>query len=78
MPHVIIKLWPGKSKQQKARLSEEIVRSVTSVLKYGEELVSVGIEEVSPEDWAEKVYEPDIRSKWETLYKKPGYDLSDL
>jgi 4-oxalocrotonate tautomerase len=78
MPHVIIKLWPGKSKQQKARLSEEIVRTVTSVLKYGEESVSVGIEEVSPEDWAEKVYEPDIRSKWETLYKKPGYDLSDL
>ena len=35
MPHVIIKLWPGKSKQQKARLSEEIVQSVTSVLNYG-------------------------------------------
>ena len=78
MPHVTIKLWPGKSKQQKARLSKEVVRSVTSVLKYGEKSVSVAIEEVSPEDWAEKVYEPDIRSKWETLYKKPGYDLSDL
>jgi phenylpyruvate tautomerase PptA (4-oxalocrotonate tautomerase family) len=26
MPHVIVKLWPGKSEQQKARLSEEIVK----------------------------------------------------
>ena len=26
MPHVIVKLWPGKSEQQKARLAEEIVK----------------------------------------------------
>ena len=24
MPHVIVKLWPGKSEQQKARLAEQI------------------------------------------------------
>jgi 4-oxalocrotonate tautomerase len=30
------------------------------VLKYGEESVSVAIEEIKPEDWAEKVYKPDI------------------
>jgi hypothetical protein len=24
-------------------------------------------------DWMEKVYEPDIRSKPDTIYKKPGY-----
>ena len=23
MPHVIVKLWPGKSEQQKTRLAEE-------------------------------------------------------
>ena len=28
MPHVIVKLWPGKSERQKARLSEEIVKDV--------------------------------------------------
>ncbi len=27
-----------------------------------------------PEDWAEKVYEPDILGKPETIYKKPGYN----
>ena len=78
MPHVIVKLWPGKSEQQKARLAEEIVKDVMDVLNYGEESVSVAIEEVKPEEWAEKVYKPDILNKPEQLFKKPGYDLSEL
>ena len=78
MPHVIVKLWPGKSEQQKARLAEEIVKDVMNVLNYGEESVSVAIEEVKAEDWAEKVYKPDILNKLENLYKKPAYDPSEL
>ena len=78
MPHVIVKLWPGKSEQQKTRLSEEIVMDVMDILNYGEESVSVAIKEVKSEDWLEKVYEPDIRANWAELYKKPGYGPSDL
>ena len=78
MPHVIVKLWPGKSEQQKTRLAEEIVKDVMTVLNYGEESVSVAIEEVKPQDWAEKVYKPDILNNPEKIYKKPGYDLSEL
>lgn len=36
--------------------------------------VSVGIEEVEPQGWTEKVYKPDILGKPKTIYKKPGYD----
>jgi 4-oxalocrotonate tautomerase len=75
VPHVIVKLWPGKSEQQKVRLAEEIVKDVTKVLNYGEESVSVSIEEVEPQDWAEKVYQPDIVNNSEKLYKKPGYTM---
>jgi 4-oxalocrotonate tautomerase len=75
MPHVIVKLWPGKSEQQKVRLAEEIVKDVTKVLNYAEESVSVSIEEVEPQDWAEKVYQPDIINNSEKLYKKPGYTM---
>ncbi len=75
MPHVIVKLWPGKSEEQKTRLAEEIVKDVTKVLNYGEESVSVAIEEVEPQDWAEKVYQPDIINNSERLYKKPGYTV---
>ncbi len=28
MPHVIVKLWPGKSEQQKALLAERIAQDV--------------------------------------------------
>ena len=78
MPHVIVKLWPGKSEQQKALLAEAIAKDVMDVLGYGEESVSVAMEEVEPRDWAEKVYKPDVVNKPERLYKKPGYDLSEL
>jgi 4-oxalocrotonate tautomerase len=73
MPHVIVKLWPGKSEQQKKKLADGITRAVMSTLHYGEDSVSVGIEEVKAKDWTELVYEPDILSKRDTIYKEPGY-----
>lgn len=75
MPHVIVKLWPGKSEKQKTRLAQQITEDVMSTLDYGEESVSVALEEVGPQDWKEKVYEPDIVQKAEKLYKNPGYTM---
>lgn len=75
MPHVVVKLWPGKSEQQKTRLAEEIAKNVMTILGYGEEAVSVAMEEVKPQDWADKVYKPDIVNNSEKLYKKPGYTM---
>jgi 4-oxalocrotonate tautomerase len=75
MPHVIVKLWPGKSEQQTIRLAEAIVTDVMHVLHYGAESVSVAIEEVEPQDWTEKVYKPNILNNVEKLYKKPGYTM---
>jgi 4-oxalocrotonate tautomerase len=75
MPHVIVKLWPGKSEQQKKKkLAAEITKAVMSTLHYGEEAVSVAMEEVKAADWTEKVYKPDILAKRDTLYKQPGYE----
>jgi len=73
MPHVIVKLWPGKTNAQKRDLSDAIVRNVTSILRYGDESVSVGFEEVAPDEWTARVYEPDIECKWDRLVKEPGY-----
>lgn len=75
MPHVIVKLWPGKSEQQKQRLAEAITKDVMDIFNYGEESVSVAMEEIKPQDWAEKVYQPDIVGKPAQLYKKPGYAM---
>lgn len=73
MPHVIVKLWPGKSDDQKQRLTETITRGVMETLGYGEDAVSVAFEEVAPAEWTPKVYKPDIAGKWATRTKKPGY-----
>jgi 4-oxalocrotonate tautomerase len=75
MPHVIVKLWPGKSEAQKQRLADAITKDVMSVLNYGQESVSVAMEEIASKDWAEKVYRPDIVGKPKQLYKKPGYEM---
>lgn len=78
MPHVIGKLWPGKTEQQKTRLAEAITKDVMEIFHYGEESVSVAMEEVKSQDWVQQVYKPDIRNEWDKLYKKPGYDVNDL
>jgi 4-oxalocrotonate tautomerase len=73
VPHVIVKLWPGKSEEQKRRLSDAILRDVTSILGSGDGSVSIGFEEVSPNDWTERVFNPDILGAWNNLTKEPGY-----
>ncbi len=72
MPHIIVKLYPGRSEEQKSKLAEEITKDVIAIAKCDEKTVSVAFEEIRPEDWAEKVYKPDILGSSEKLYKKPG------
>ena len=75
MPHVCVKLWPGRSEETKRRLADAIVQNVVNIIGCSEDSVSVSIEEVSSGDWKEKVYDPEIREKMENLYKKPGYSM---
>ena len=74
MPHVIVKMYPGKSDEQKTRIAAEITKAVMASAGSGEDAVSVAIEDVKPEDWAETVFRPEILGKSEMLFKKPGYD----
>jgi 4-oxalocrotonate tautomerase len=73
MPHVIVKMYPGRSEQQKTQLAEAIVKDVMAIANVGNEAVSVAIEEIKPGDWTEKVYK-NILSSSGKLYKKPGYN----
>ena len=74
MPHVIVKMQPGRTEQQKAQLTEAMTQQVLAIARVGSEAVSVAIEEVSAGDWAEEVYRPDILGQSDRLYKKPGYN----
>jgi 4-oxalocrotonate tautomerase len=72
---VSVKLWPGRSEKTKQRLADAIVEDVVNIIGCGEESVSDAIEEIDPKDWKEKVYDPLIHRKMETLYKEPGYSM---
>jgi 4-oxalocrotonate tautomerase len=74
MPHVIVKLYSGRSEQQKAKLAEEVTKAIMTGANVTEQAVSVSIEDVTPDDWTEKVYKPDIVGNPDTIYKKPGYN----
>lgn len=74
MPHVIVKIYPGRTEDQKKRLAEALTKDVAAIAKCEEKSVSVAIEEVEPSQWAEKVYRPDILDNEANLYKKPGYN----
>ena len=75
MPHVIVKLYPGKSEQQKTELAQAITANVMRILGNSADAISVGFEEVSPADWPEQVYRRDIVEKPDSIYKQPGYRM---
>jgi 4-oxalocrotonate tautomerase len=76
MPHVVVKLWPGRSEQQKAALARDIVAALQKNCGSTDASISVAIEEVASADWMQQVYESEIAPAMERLYKKPGYGPS--
>lgn len=74
MPHITVKMYAGRSEADKAKLADELAKTLMAVLGSPDKAVSVGIEDIDPKEWAEAVYRPDILGKSATIYKKPGYD----
>lgn len=73
MPHVVVKLWPGRSDEIKTNLAKKIAHDVAEGLKVDISDVSVAFEEVDQGDWGEQVYKKEIRDN-ENIYFKPGYE----
>ena len=74
MPHIIVKMHAGRTDADKKRLAEALTRALMDTLGSSEKSVSVGIEDVAPDDWGAKVYRPDIAAKLDTIFKAPGYE----
>ncbi|HCY84836.1 MAG TPA: 4-oxalocrotonate tautomerase [Desulfobacteraceae bacterium] len=74
MPHIIVKLYEGKSDALKKELAQKIVKDVVKVTECREAAVSVAFEEFTPDDWPEQVFRPDIMEGKGELLVSPGYD----
>jgi 4-oxalocrotonate tautomerase len=69
MPHVIVKLYPGRTDEQKKNLANSITKAVIEAVNVPEDSISIGIEEIPKEQWDESVKKPDIIAKQNTIYK---------
>ena len=75
MPHINVKLFPGKTEEQKKEFAQRIVDAGMEVMGTSEWAMSVVLEEVPSKEWEEKVYIPEIREKEHQVYIKPGYTV---
>lgn len=73
MPHVIVKLWPGRDDEIKQKLAERIAIDVAGGLQVDINDVSVAFEEVEQSDWGELVYKKEIKGN-PNIYVKPEYE----
>lgn len=73
MPHIIVKLWPGRNDEIKSKLAKRIANAVAEELELDMGDVSVAIEEIPREEWGEKVYKSGIKNN-PNVYYKPDYE----
>ncbi len=73
MPHIVVKLWPGRDEEIKNNLAKRIAQNVAEELKVDLGDVSVAIEEVKKSDWGDQVYKKEIKDN-KNIYLQPEYE----
>lgn len=71
MPHIVIKMYPGRPEEKKKLLAEKILKTAAEVLGVDESAFSISIEEIPQEKWIDLFKNEIINSN---LYVKPGYN----
>jgi 4-oxalocrotonate tautomerase len=69
MPHLIVKLYPGRTEEQKKTLVAKLNRAVIDSLGVPEDVTSIAIEEIPKEEWDAVVRAVDILPKQNTIYQ---------
>ncbi|MFI5979815.1 hypothetical protein ACIQWR_10765 [Streptomyces sp. NPDC098789] len=73
MPHVHVRHFPKDlTPERLAAFDAAVTAAVTATFAVDEEVVSISLEPVAPEDWDERVV-TDIAAHRELLLKAPGY-----
>jgi 4-oxalocrotonate tautomerase len=73
MPHIVIKMYPGTSEENKQKLAQAVTQQVTEYTGKPDMAISVAIVEVAEDVWMDEVYATEIKPNMDSLYKKPGY-----
>ena len=70
MPHINIKMYPGRSEEVKAKLAKHTKEFMVKELEMDEKFISVSVEEIDKEKWQSEVMD---KIKDEELYEKPNF-----
>ncbi|MFK0386972.1 tautomerase family protein [Agrobacterium sp. NPDC090273] len=73
MPHIAVKMFPGRTEKQKQEFAAKVVEAAKTVFGSSDASLSIAITEVKPADWDADVYSPEIAANEDALYKRPGY-----
>lgn len=57
MPHVSISLYPGRTSEMKKEMAEKIVKCLVDSYKWQPGDISVSLEEITKDDFANKINE---------------------
>ena len=74
MPHVNIKYYATDlTEAQEAAFINAVTGAVTTTFGCADDVVSIALEPVEPQDWTDRVYRPEIEGRPELLRKSPSY-----
>ena len=73
MPHVIVKMWPGRTEEQKKACARAVAQAVSDTIDdVTDELMSVSIMEIPQEQWDQKINHIDRVDPNAVLYIPKG------
>lgn len=55
MPHIAVTMYPGRDKSAKLELAQQLMETMNRVLSVPEEVISVSVQDIAPEHWAESM-----------------------
>ncbi|MBB5019328.1 amino acid adenylation domain-containing protein [Chitinivorax tropicus] len=74
MPHINIKHFPVElGNSQRAQLVDALTKAVQTAFGCEAGVISIALEPVTPENWSEQVYDPEIKGRQSLLCKHPSY-----
>ncbi|MCQ2531362.1 MAG: 4-oxalocrotonate tautomerase family protein [Saccharofermentans sp.] len=74
MPHIVIKCYKGRSKEELQAVADKVAQSAADAFGMNKGSVSVAIEQVDKETWPD-IYHNEIYGDPEKLFVEPQYKM---
>lgn len=73
MPHITIKCYKGRNKQELQKCADAVAKAVSETLGLKISSISLEIDEIEKDNWVNDIWDKEIEPNMDKLYIKPGY-----